>query len=277
MKIRKLGNNGLEVSALGFGCMNMSFGYGPGVDKKQAIEVIRGAYEQGVTLFDTAEAYGPFSNEEIVGEALAPVRDKVIIASKYGFKIENNNIVGLNSHPEHIKKVAEDSLKRLKTDVIDVFYQHRVDPNVPIEEVAGAIQELIKEGKVKHFGLSEASSNTIKRAHSVHPVSVVQSEYSVWTRDPEESVLKTCEELGIGFVPWSPLGQGFLTGKIDVNSTFDPLKDLRASFPRFKQDAMIANQNIIEILGKIAKDKKTTTRRMPKNMAIYKPFLIPST
>lgn len=276
MQIRKLGKSGLEVSALGFGCMNMSFGYGETVEKKKAIEVIRAAYEQGITLFDTAEAYGPFTNEEIVGEALAPFRDKVIIASKYGFKIENNQIVGLDSRPEHIKQVAEASLKRLKTDVIDIFYQHRVDPTIPIEEVAGAIKELVQEGKIKHFGLSEAGANTIRKANAVHPVSVVQSEYSLWTRDPEEKVLAVCEELGIGFVPWSPLGQGFLTGKVAINQTFDPNTDLRASFPRFTKEAMEANQPIVDLLAKIAIEKNATSAQIALAWLLaQKPFIVP--
>jgi len=276
MQTRKLGKSGLEVSALGFGCMNMSFGYGDTVDKKTAIEVIRSAYEQGVTLFDTAEAYGPFANEELVGEALAPFRDKVVIASKYGFKIENNQIVGLDSRPEHIKKVAEASLKRLKTEVIDLFYQHRVDPMVPIEEVAGAIKDLVQEGKVKYFGLSEAGANTIRKANAVHPVAVVQSEYSLWTRDPEESVLPVCEELGIGFVPWSPLGQGFLTGKININESFDPQTDLRSTFPRFTPEALRANQPIVELLNRIAKEKDASPAQVALAWLLaQKPYIVP--
>ncbi|GAB2811058.1 aldo/keto reductase [Ferruginibacter profundus] len=276
MQKRKLGNSGLEVSALGFGCMNMSFGYGETVEKKKAIEIIRAAYEQGVTLFDTAEAYGPFSNEELVGEALAPFRDKVIIASKYGFKIENNQIVGLNSRPEHIKQVAEASLKRLKTDVIDIFYQHRVDPTIPIEDVAGAIKDLVQEGKIKHFGLSEAGANTIRRANAIHPVSVIQSEYSLWTRDPEEKVLDVCEELGIGFVPWSPLGQGYLTGKVNTNQIFDPNTDLRATFPKFTKEAMEANQPILELLANVAKEKNATLAQIALAWLLaQKQFIVP--
>ena len=256
MQKRKLGKSNLEVSALGFGCMGMSFGYGPASDRAQSIAVIRAAFERGVTLFDTAEAYGPLSNEELVGEALAPFRKQVVIASKYGFDLEN--FPALNSRPEHIKKVAEASLKRLKTDVIDLFYQHRVDPNVPIEDVAGAIKELIQQGKVKHFGLSEASAKTIRRAHADQPVTAVQSEYSLWMRDPEAEILPTCEELGIGFVPWSPLGQGFLTGKVDPSMAFDTNSDLRATFPRFTPEARKANWAVVNLLRKIAERKKAT-------------------
>lgn len=253
---RKLGNSSLEVSALGFGCMNMSFGYGPAADPQQAIKIIRAAVERGVTLFDTAEVYGPFTNEELVGEALAPFRDQVVIATKYGFDLEN--FPGMNSQPEHIKQVVEGSLKRLKTDVIDLLYQHRVDPNVPIEDVAGAVKDLIQAGKVKHFGLSEASAKTIRRAHAVHPVTVVQNEYSLWTRDPEAEVLPVCEELGIGFVPWSPLGQGYLTGTVDASANFDAVADLRASFPRFTPEAMAANRPLVERLGDVAQRKNAT-------------------
>jgi aryl-alcohol dehydrogenase-like predicted oxidoreductase len=254
MEKRKLGNSGLEVSALGFGCMGLSFGYGPAADKQEAITLIRSAVERGVTFFDTAEVYGPLTNEELVGEALAPLRKQVVIASKYGFDLKN--FPALNSRPEHIKQVAEASLKRLKTDVIDLFYQHRVDPNVPIEDVAGAVKDLIQQGKVKHFGLSEASAKTIRRAHAVQPVTAVQSEYSLWTRDPEAEVLPTCEELGIGFVPWSPLGQGFLTGKVDSTTTFDSASDLRATFPRFTPEALRANQAVVDVLRKVADRKK---------------------
>lgn len=234
MQKRNLGKGSLEVSALGLGCMGMSYGYGPASDKKEMISVIRSAVELGITFFDTAEAYGPFTNEELVGEALAPFRDRVVIATKFGFDIQpdGQRSGGLNSKPEHVKQVAAASLKRLNTDVIDLFYQHRVDPDVPIEEVAGAVKDLIQEGKVKHFGLSEAGAKTIRRAHAVQPVTAVQSEYSLWTRDPEAEVLPVLEELGIGFVPWSPLGQGFLTGKIDATTKFDST-DFRASFPRF--------------------------------------------
>ena len=274
MKKRKLGNSNLEVSAIGFGCMNMSFGYGPAADKKQGISVIRAAVERGVTFFDTAEVYGPLTNEELVGEALAPFRDKVVIATKYGFDLAA--FPGLNSRPEHIKQVAEASLKRLKTDVIDLFYQHRVDPKVPIEDVAGAVKELIQEGKVRHFGLSEASAKTIRRAHAVHPVAAVQSEYSLWTRDPEAEVLPTVEELGIGFVPWSPLGQGFLTGKIDATLTFDSGSDLRAVFPRFTLEARKANQAVVDLLRTIAKRKKATPAQIALAWLLaQKPWIVP--
>jgi len=254
MKTRKLGN--LEVSAIGFGCMGMSFGYGPAVDKKEGISLIRAAVERGVTFFDTAEVYGPLTNEELVGEALAPFRKQVVIATKFGFDLAA--FPGLNSKPEHIKQVAEASLKRLKTDVIDLFYQHRVDPNVPIEDVAGAVKDLIQQGKVKHFGLSEAGARTIRRAHAIQPLTAVQSEYSLWTRDPEAEVLPTCGDLGIGFVPWSPLGQGFLTGKVDTATTFDATSDLRATFPRFTPEAIKANQAVVDLLGAIARRKNAT-------------------
>jgi aryl-alcohol dehydrogenase-like predicted oxidoreductase len=274
MQKRKLGNSNLEVSAIGFGCMGLSFGYGPAADKQEAISVIRAAVERGVTFFDTAEVYGPLTNEELVGEALAPFRKQVVIASKYGFDLEN--FPALNSRPEHIKQVAEASLKRLKSDVIDLFYQHRVDPNVPIEDVAGAIKDLIQEGKVKHFGLSEASVKTIRRAHAVHPVTAVQSEYSVWTRDPEAEVLPTCEELGIGFVPWSPLGQGFLTGKVDAKMTLDSTSDLRATFPRFTPEARKANQAVVDLLSVIAKRKKATPAQIALAWLLaQKPWIVP--
>ena len=274
MQKRKLGKSNLEVSALGFGCMGMSFGYGPATDKQQSISVIRAAFERGITLFDTAEAYGPLTNEELVGEALAPFRKQVVIASKYGFDLEN--FPALNSRPEHIKKVAEASLKRLKTDVIDLFYQHRVDPNVPIEDVAGAIKELIQQGKVKHFGLSEASAKTIRRAHTVQPVTAVQSEYSLWTRDPEAEILPTCEELGIGFVPWSPLGQGFLTGKVDPSMAFDTNSDLRATFPRFTPEARKANWAVVNLLRKIAERKKATPAQIALAWLLaQKPWIVP--
>ena len=274
MQKRRLGSSTLEVSALGLGCMGMSFGYGPAADKKQAISVIRAAVERGVTFFDTAEVYGPLTNEELVGEALAPFRDKVVIATKYGFDLAA--FPGLNSRPDHIKQVAEASLKRLKTDVIDLFYQHRVDPKVPIEDVAGAVKELIQEGKVRHFGLSEASAKTIRRAHAVHPVTAVQSEYSLWTRDPEAEVLPTVEELGIGFVPWSPLGQGFLTGKVDSTMTFDSTSDLRASFPRFTPEARKANQPVVDLLSAIAKRKKATPAQIALAWLLArKPWIVP--
>lgn len=274
MQNRELGKSSLEVSALGFGCMNMSFGYGPAADKKQAIAVIRGAYERGVTLFDTAEVYGPLTNEEIVGEALAPFRDKVVVATKYGFDLAN--FPGLNSKPEHIRQVVEASLKRLKTDRIDLLYQHRVDPNTPIEDVAGAVKELIQAGKVKHFGLCEATAKTIRRAHAVQPVTAVQSEYSLWTRDPEEEVLPTCEKLGIGFVPWSPLGQGFLTGTVDTKMTFDATSDLRAGFPRFTPEARKANQPVVDVLRAVAKRKKATPAQIALAWLLAQaPWIVP--
>jgi aryl-alcohol dehydrogenase-like predicted oxidoreductase len=275
MQKRKLGDT-LEVTALGFGCMGMSFGYGPATDKQEAIAVIRAAFERGVTFFDTAEVYGPFTNEELVGEALAPFRDQVVIASKYGFDIANGGIVGLNSRPEHIKQVTEASLRRLRTDHIDLYYQHRVDPNVPIEDVAGAVKDLIQEGKVKHFGLSEAGAKTIRRAHAVQPVTAVQSEYSLWTRDPEAEVLSTCEALGIGFVPWSPLGQGFLTGKVNAAMTFDSAADLRATFPRFTPEAMKANQPVLDLLGSIAARKNVTPAQIALAWLLaQKPWIVP--
>jgi aryl-alcohol dehydrogenase-like predicted oxidoreductase len=274
MKKRKLGNSNLEVSALGFGCMNMSFGYGPGVDKQQAISVIRAAFEHGVTFFDTAEVYGPLTNEEVVGEALAPFRDQVVIATKFGFDLAA--FPGLNSRPEHIKQVAEASLKRLKTDVIDLFYQHRVDPKVPIEDVAGAVKELIQEGKVRHFGLSEASATTIRRAHAVQRVTAVQNEYSLWTRDPETEVLPTVEALEIGFVPWSPLGQGYLTGKVDATMNFDSNSDLRATFPRFTSEARKANQPVVDLLNAFAKRKKATPAQIALAWLLaQKPWIVP--
>lgn len=277
MQKRKLGKSNLEVSALGFGCMGLSFGYGPAANKQDAIALIRAAVERGVTFFDTAEVYGPFVNEELVGEALAPFRQQVVIASKFGFNISADiaNAPALNSRPEHIKQVAEASLKRLKTDVIDLFYQHRVDPNVPIEEVAGAVKDLIREGKVKHFGLSEAGANTIRRAHAVQPITAVQNEYSVWTRDPEAEVLPVCEELGIGFVPWSPLGQGFLTGKLTEKTTFDS-SDLRATFPRFTPGALRANQAVIALLNDIAKREHATTAQIALAWLLaQKPWIVP--
>src|SRR5450432_3919286 len=257
MKTRKLGNSTLEVSALGLGCMSMSFGYGPPGDKQKMIEVIRSAVAQGITLFDTAEVYGPFTNEELVGEALAPFRRQVAIATKFGFKIVDGKQAGLDSRPEHIKRVAEDSLKRLKVEAIDLFYQHRVDPDVPIEDVAGTVKELIQAGKVKHFGLSEAGAQTIRRAHAVQSVTALQSEYSLWWREPEADVLPMLEELGIGFVPFSPLGRGFLTGKIDENTTFDS-GDFRNGVPRFTPAARKANQAVVDLLRQIAAAKKVT-------------------
>ncbi|HEX8009777.1 MAG TPA: aldo/keto reductase [Casimicrobiaceae bacterium] len=259
MQKRKLGNINLQVSALGLGCMGLSFGYGPATDKQQAIALIRSAFELGVSFFDTAEVYGPFANEELVGEALAPFREQVVIATKFGFDLdpESGKQRGLNSRPQHIKEVAEASLKRLKTDVIDLFYQHRVDPSVPIEDVAGAVKDLIVEGKVRHFGLSEPGARTIRRAHAVQPVTAVQSEYSLWWRQPEEEVLPTLEELGIGFVPFSPLGKGFLTGAITADTTFDK-SDFRNVVPRFTPEARKANQALADLAGQIAAKKKVT-------------------
>jgi aryl-alcohol dehydrogenase-like predicted oxidoreductase len=259
MEKRKLGKSNLEVSAIGLGCMGMSFGYGPAGEKQEMISVIRSAVERGVTFFDTAEVYGPFTNEELVGEALAPFRGRVAIATKFGFKLDPNTgkQSGLDSRPEHIKEVAEASLKRLKTDVIDLFYQHRVDPNVPIEDVAGALKELIQQGKVKHFGLSEAGVQTIRRAHAVQPVTALQSEYSLWWREPEAEVIPTLEELGIGFVPFSPLGKGFLTGKISEDTKFDK-SDFRNIVPRFTPENRKANQALVDLLGRFAQQKKAT-------------------
>ena len=260
MQKRKLGKSNLEVSAIGLGCMGMTFSYGPPADKKEMISLIRTAVERGVTLFDTAEVYGPFNNEELVGEALAPFRGKVTIATKFGFKLDPKGgpqWSGLDSRPEHIKQVAEGSLKRLRVDAIDLFYQHRVDPDVPIEDVAGAVKTLIREGKVKHFGLSEAGVQTIRRAHAVQPVTALQSEYSLWTRTPEKEVLPTVEELGIGFVPYSPLGKGFLTGKMNENTKFDS-SDFRSILPRFTPEALKANRALIDLLGAIAARKKAT-------------------
>lgn len=254
MKARKLGT--VDVSELGLGCMSMSANYGPPADRNQSIQVIRAAYEKGVTFFDTAEVYGPFTDEELVGEALAPFSDKVVIASKFGYDIEAG---GHNSQPEHIKKVVESSLQRLKTDRIDLYYQHRVDQKVPIEEVAGAMKDLIKEGKVLHVGLSEASAKTIRRAHAVQPVTAIQSEYSLMTRDPEQNgVLKTCEELGIGFVPWGPVGLGYLTGKIGARTKFDPRTDLRAEFSRFTPETLAANRPVVDVLRRFAEKKNAT-------------------
>jgi aryl-alcohol dehydrogenase-like predicted oxidoreductase len=256
MQKRKLGNSGLEVSALGLGCMGLSFGYGPAMEKQDAINLIRKAFEHGITFFDTAEAYGPFANEELLGEALEPFRDEVVIATKFGFR-EGNTSLGVDSRPENIRAVAEAALKRLRTDVIDLLYQHRVDPNVPIEDVAGTVKDLIKEGKVKHFGLSEAGVQTIRQAHAVLPVAVLQSEYSLWWREPEQEILPTLEDLGIGFIPFSPLGRGFLTGKIDEHTTFDKT-DFRNIVPRFSEDNRKANQALVDLLGKIATKKNAT-------------------
>jgi aryl-alcohol dehydrogenase-like predicted oxidoreductase len=258
MQKRKLGDSNLEVSAIGLGCMGMSFAYGPPKEKQEMISLIRSAVERGITFFDTAEVYGPFTNEELVGEALAPFRGQVVLATKFGFKFDpKGEQIGLDSRPEHIKEVAEASLKRLRTGVINLFYQHRVDPGVPIEDVAGAVKDLIQEGKVKHFGLSEAGVQTIRRAHAVQPVTAVQSEYSLWWREPEAEILPTLEELGIGFVPFSPLGRGFLTGKMNENTTFDS-SDLRNTLPRFTPEARKANQALVHLLGEIAKRKKAT-------------------
>src|SRR5271157_3514133 len=257
MQKRRLGNSNLEVSAIGLGCMGLSFGYGPAVDKQQGISLIRAAVERDVTFFDTAEIYGPFTNEELLGEALAPFRKDVVIATKFGFHIEGGKQAGLDSRPENIKQVAEQSLKRLKTDVIDLFYQHRVDGKVPIEDVAGAIKDLIQEGKVKHFGLSEAGAQTIRRAHKVQPVTALQSEYSLWWREPEEEVIPTLEELGIGFVPFSPLGKGFLTGAISKDTQFDK-NDFRNIVPRFSQENRDANQILVDLIGEFAKQKNAT-------------------
>lgn len=277
MQKRRLGKSNLEVSAIGLGCMGMSFSYGPPKDKQEMISLLHAAVERGVTFFDTAEVYGPFINEELVGEALAPFRKQVVIATKFGWKLDpqTGKGVGLDSRPEHIKEVADGSLKRLRTDVIDLFYQHRVDPNVPIEDVAGAVKELIQEGKVKYFGLSEAGVQTIRRAHAVQTVTAVQSEYSLWWREPEEEVLPTLEELGIGFVPFSPLGRGFLTGKINENTTFDS-SDLRSTLPRFTPDARKANQALVDLLGEIAKRKKATPAQIALAWLLaQKPWIVP--
>jgi aryl-alcohol dehydrogenase-like predicted oxidoreductase len=273
MQKRKLGNSRLEVSAVGLGCMGMSDSYGPPADKQEMISLLRAAVERGVTFFDTAEVYGPFTNEELIGEGLSPFRDQVVIATKFGFKLDGDG--GLDSRPEHIKKVAEASLQRLKVEVIDLFYQHRVDPDVPIEDVAGAVKDLIHAGKVKHFGLSEAGAQTIRRAHVVQPVTAVQSEYSLWTRAPEAEVLPTLEELGIGFVPFSPLGRGFLTGKMDENTTFDS-SDFRNSLPRFTPEARKANQTLVDLLGTIAERKQATPAQIALAWLLaQKPWIVP--
>lgn len=276
MQKRKLGKSNLEVSALGLGCMGLSFGYGPATEKQQAIILIRTAFDKGVTFFDTAEAYGPYKNEELVGEALASVRDKVVIATKFGFAFNaEGGINGLNSKPDHIRQVAEAALKRLKTDVIDLFYQHRVDPDVPIEDVAGTVRDLIKEGKVKHFGLSEAGAQTIRRAHAVQPVAALQSEYSLWWREPEKEIIPTLEEIGIGFVPFSPLGKGFLTGAIDESTQFDS-KDFRNVVPRFNPENRKANQRLVEVLGEIAAQKKATRAQIALAWLLaQKPWIVP--
>ena len=276
MQKRKLGNSNLEVSSLGLGCMGMSYGYGPPPDKQQMISLIRTAAERGITLFDTAEVYGPFTNEELLGEALTPVRDQVVIATKFGFQIgPDGKQVGVDSRPEHIREVAEASLKRLKTDRIDLFYQHRVDPDVPIEDVAGALKELIQAGKVRHYGLSEAGVQTIRRAHAVHQVTALQSEYSLWTRGPEKEVLPALKELGIGFVPFSPLGRGFLTGKIDENTTFDS-SDFRNIVPRFTPEARKANQALIELLRSIGERKHATPAQLALAWLLaQRPWIVP--
>jgi aryl-alcohol dehydrogenase-like predicted oxidoreductase len=276
MQKRKLGNSGLEVSAIGLGCMGMSFGYGPPQDEQEMISLIRSAVDLGVTFFDTAEAYGPFANEELVGKALSPIREQVVIATKFGFHFDaNGKQAGLNSRPEHVREVAEASLKRLDIDAIDLFYQHRVDPNVPIEDVAGAVKELIQEGKVRHFGLSEAGVRTIRRAHAVQPVTALQSEYSLWWREPEEEILPALEELGIGFVPFSPLGRGFLTGKIDENTSFDSA-DFRNSVPRFAPEARKANRALVDLLGSIAQRKSATPAQIALAWLLaQKPWIVP--
>jgi len=277
MQNRKLGQSNLEVSAIGLGCMGMSFGYGPPKDKREMISVIRAAVERGVTFFDTAEVYGPFTNEELVGEALAPFRQGVVIATKFGFRLdpETGKQAGLNSRPEHIKEVAEASLKRLKTDHIDLFYQHRVDPEVPIEDVAGAVKDLIQQGKVKHFGLSEAGTQVIRRAHAVHPVTALQSEYSLWWREPEAEIMPALGELGIGFVPFSPLGKGYLTGKIDENTTFDST-DFRNTVPRFTPEARKANQALVALLKDIAQAKNATPAQIALAWLLaQQPWIVP--
>ena len=277
MKKRKLGKSGLEVSAIGLGCMGMSFGYGPPKDKQEMISLLHAAVERGEAFFDTAEVYGPFTNEELVGEGLAPFREQVVIATKFGFKLDpkSGRSVGVDSRPEHIKEVAEASLKRLRTDVIDLFYQHRVDSEVPIEEVAGAVKELIHEGKVKHFGLSEPGVQTIRRAHAVQPVTAIQNEYSLWWRKPEEEMLPALEEFGIGFVPYSPLGRGFLTGKMNENTTFDST-DFRNTLPRFTPEARKANQALVGLLGEIAKRKNATPGQIALAWLLaQKPWIVP--
>jgi aryl-alcohol dehydrogenase-like predicted oxidoreductase len=278
MQKRKLGNSNLEVSAIGLGCMGMSFSYGPPKDKQEMTSLLRAAVERGVTFFDTAEVYGPYTNEELVGEALSPFRGQVVIATKFGFQLKPDGSpgwLGLNSRPEHIKEVAEASIKRLKVDAIDLFYQHRVDPDVPIEDVAGAVKDLIREGKVKHFGLSEAGVQTIRRAHAVQPVTALQSEYSLWWRRPEAEVLPTIEELGIGLVPYSPLGKGFLTGKIDEHATFDS-SDFRSNLPRFTPESLKANRALVDLLGTIAERKKATPAQIALAWLLaQKPWIVP--
>lgn len=275
MQKRKLGNSGLEVSAIGLGCMGMSFGYGPPADKKEMLALIHAAVEQGVNFFDTAEVYGPFTNEELVGEALAPFRKDVVIATKFGFKIQDGKQAGITSNPKNIRSIVEGSLKRLNIEAIDLLYQHRVDPEVPIEDVAGVVKDLIAEGKVKHFGLSEAGAQTIRRAHAVQPVTALQSEYSLWTRKPEEMIIPTLEELGIGFVPFSPLGKGFLTGKMNETTKFDSV-DFRNILPRFTQEALKANQALIELLAKVAAEKQATAAQIALAWLLaQKPWIVP--
>jgi len=279
MQKRRLGKSNLEVSAIGLGCMGMSFSYGRPKDKQEMISLLRAAVERGITFFDTAEVYGPFTNEELVGEALAPFRERVVIATKFGFDLSGSDnrpgVAGVNSRPEHIKQAVEGSLKRLQVETIDLLYQHRVDPNVPIEDVAGAVKELIQQGKVKHFGMSEAGAKTIRRAHAVQPVTALQSEYSLWTRTPEEEVIPTLEELGIGFVPFSPLGKGFLTGKIDENAKFDS-SDFRSTLPRFTPEALKTNQALIQLLGNIAKQKQATPAQIALAWLLaQKPWMVP--
>ena len=279
MQKRRLGKSNLEVSAIGLGCMGMSFSYGPPKDKQEMISLLRAAVERGITFFDTAEVYGPFTNEELVGEALAPFRERVVIATKFGFDLSGSDnrpgVAGVNSRPEHIKQAVEGSLKRLQVETIDLLYQHRVDPNVPIEDVAGAVKELIQQGKVKHFGMSEAGAKTIRRAHAVQPVTAVQSEYSLWWRKPEQEVIPPLEELGIGFVPYSPLGKGFLTGAIDENKKFDS-SDFRSTLPRFTPEALKANQGLVDLLGSIAKRKKVTPAQIALAWLLaQKPWIVP--
>lgn len=276
MKTRKLGNSGLEVSALGMGVMNLSFGTGKAVEESEGVKIIRAGVERGITFFDTAQGYGPYVNEKLLGEALVPFRKNVTIATKFGFKLENGAITGTDSRPENIRAVAEASLKSLKTDYIDLFYQHRVDPTIPIEDVVGTLKDLINEGKILHYGLSEAGASTIRKAHAIHPVAAVQNQYSIWTREPELEVLPLCEELGIGFVPWGPLGTGFLTGTITPDTKFDSATDLRASFPRFTQEAMKANMPVVDMLRVIAKEKNATPVQIALTWLLaQKPWIVP--
>jgi aryl-alcohol dehydrogenase-like predicted oxidoreductase len=275
MQKRKLGNKGLEVSAIGLGCMGMSFGYGPAGDKQEMIAVIRAAVEQGVTFFDTAEVYGPYTNEELVGEALEPFKGQVVIATKFGFKFQEGRMAGLNSHPENIRQVAEASLKRLRVEVLDLFYQHRVDPNVPIEDVAGAVKDLIQEGKVKHFGMSEAGAQTIRRAHAIQPLTALQSEYSLWTRQHEKEIIPTIEELGIGLVAYSPLGKGYLTGKIDENTQFAE-GDIRNVLPRYTEEARVANKALLDLIQQFAERRNDTPAQIALAWVLaQKPWIVP--